>query len=635
MNKVLILIVLLLPLCGGAILFIVKRKILPIFFISASFLLAIFQTITFNEIITVDWEWIPGMRMGLYVDQVALILISLVTFISLLVHYFSTEYMKNEEGAFRYFAKLGLFVFSMIGLLIADHLILLFIFWELVGVSSYLLIGFWYKKEGISFSAKTTFMVNRVADASLLAGILLLFSQTGELSLAKMRYTDELFPPLLIVIGAFGKSAQFPFSGWLTRAMVGPTPVSALIHAATMVAAGVYLLFRFSPFIPQEIMMVMAIVGTITALYGGICALNQFDIKKILAYSTISQLGYMVIGIGVGAKDASLFHLITHAFFKAGLFLSAGSIIHYLHLVSKEDAQDIRFMGGLKKKLPWTFRSFLICGLALAGVPLFSGFLSKDAIIVGAWTWASEIGRWAYLIPDLALLTALLTAIYVGRTILLIFYGDCRTKLETRVFNESPRFYLPLIVLAIFSIWIFFDWNPMGHKFWLISFMEVGSKESSAFITNMTLVLSIVLVTAGLSLSYTLFKSGSSYSSSFQKLDKPKKSGGRLLFNGMYLTHLYTYVGRVSHSLSMSVSKIDENLIDPFLNFVAISSVVSSKVLALADRFVVDGPVNWIATFTAYLGRRLAGFSSRDLQIQLLWLMAVIILILLLTYLFN
>ena len=634
MSEWTMLMILMLPLIGGVVSFFLNVKWIPSVSVGVSFVLALILTLTSDDAIIKSWEWMPGMLVSVHIDKVTLILVSLVTLISLLVHVFSFKYMEGEDGFFRYYAKLGLFVFSMIGLLIVDHLILLFVFWELVGVSSYLLIGFWYSKENIPKSARMAFMVNRVTDACLLAGILLLFDQTGELSFLKMNETAAFMPSLLIAIGAFGKSAQFPFSGWLTKAMVGPTPVSALIHAATMVAAGVYLLFRFSPYIHQDVLIIIAVVGTITAFYGGICALNQFDIKKVLAYSTISQLGYMILGIGVGARDASLFHLITHAFFKAGLFLAAASIIHYLHQTSDKDAQDMRFMGGLRTRLPWTFRSFLICGLSLAGVPLFSGFLSKDAIIVAAWGWANELGTWAYLVPDLTLLTALLTAFYVGRTVLLVFYGDSRIKIRSISLNESNTFAVPLLILAVLSFWVFFNPNPIGHSHWLMSYWGGSEIVTSSFIINLALALSIVLVGAGLSLSYALFKPGASYTTVFHSMGEPKSFGGKLIFEGVYLTKMYELVGKSSFVLASFIKRIDASLIDPLLNAIAISSVVFSKVLGLVDRFIVDGPVNKIASFSSFIGRRLAGLSSRDLQTQLLWLMFFVILILGLIMLF-
>ena len=391
-----------------------------------AFAISLTLLLSFQHEEVIRWEWLPGFELSILVDSTGLLLTSLVTFIALLIQVFSAEYLKNDEGKNRYFSKLGLFITSMIGLLMADHLILLFIFWELVGLSSYLLIGFWYRKSGVSKSAMTAFLVNRVADAALLVGILLTYNEVGTLSISELKGTVSWIASFSLVIGAFGKSAQFPFSSWLIKAMVGPTPVSALIHAATMVAAGVYLLFRLAPILTPEVSVFIAIIGTVTAFYAALSAIAQFDLKRVLAYSTISQLGYMMLGIGVGAREAALFHLFTHAFFKAGLFLGAAAIIHHLQEMNSSDPQDMRTMGGLRNTMPVIFSAFIGCGMALAGLPLFSGFMSKDGILIGAWNFAIEAGGWAYLIPDVALITALLTAFYVGRMIILIFFGKAR-----------------------------------------------------------------------------------------------------------------------------------------------------------------------------------------------------------------
>lgn len=631
MNELLIILTLFIPLIGGCLAFLSKERagIIATGFLAISFVSSVIATLSIQETIAFRVEWLPGLEIGIVVDKVSLLVISLVTLISFLVHLFSIEYMRNEEGVSRYYAKLGLFVFSMIGLLLADHLILLFVFWELVGLSSYLLIGFWYHKKGIPASARTAFMVNRVADAALLGGILLLYQHTGSLFITELPNGLLFLPSILIAIGAFGKSAQIPFSGWLTKAMVGPTPVSALIHAATMVAAGVYLLFRMAPYLHQEALMVIAITGTATAFYGGLCALNQHDIKKVLAYSTISQLGYMMIGIGVGARDASIFHLLTHAFFKAGLFLGAASIIHYLHKVSAEDAQDMRFMGGLRKELPWTFRSYVFCGLALAGVPLFSGFMSKDGIIIAAWTWANEVGRWAYLVPDLALLTALLTAFYVGRMILLVFAGESRSETSINKSSSEPiPIFAPLLVLAVFSVWIFFDLNPLSHHGWVASFMGLTPIEASGFANGIVPLLSLILVLAGGALAFSFFKPGSNYSNAYAQLGNPGGVASGSIFQGLYLTQLYDKVGNGIFSLSQLAKTIDSRLIDGFVHLVGVGSVVFSKMLALVDRFLVDGPVNLSASLTSYVGRRFAAMSSRDTQTQLIWMLVIFILIL-------
>lgn len=628
-DQLLVLLILFLPLIGGLIGYFFKNtgRITSIFLVIA-FLLSVVQLITLEKQILFEWDWISTISLGIRVDKPAALLIVLVTFISLLVHVFSTEYMKEDKGDRRYFAKLGFFTFSMIGLLIADHLILLFVFWELVGLASYLLIGFWYTKEGVPASARMAFMVNRVADVALLGGILIL-NNTQTLNISEFNQTWLFLPSLLITIGAFGKSAQLPFSGWLTKAMVGPTPVSALIHAATMVAAGVYLLFRVAPFFPPLVLNIIALAGIFTAFYGAICALTQHDIKKVLAYSTISQLGYMVMGIGVGAGEASLFHLWTHGFFKAGLFLGAGSIIHFLHQSSKHDAQDMRSMGGLKSKLPWTYRSFLFCGLALSGLPFFSGFMSKEGIIMAAWSWAEEMGTWAYIVSDLAFITALLTAFYVGRMMLLIFWGESRVKVQTvATFIESKRVVIPLILLAAGSLWFFYSWNPMAHHSWLNIFIGSASITTDPFITISTTVISIVLAIGGLALAYFLFKPRTNYVKSYQDLPDPSSLGGKLIFNGFYFTRLYQGAGVAALRMGEALSFIDRRILDRALHLIAILGVILGKTVSILDRFVIDGIVNGVAWLSAAVGKRLAGVNARESQIQLIWLLIGVILIL-------
>ncbi|MEM6814888.1 MAG: NADH-quinone oxidoreductase subunit L [Bacteroidota bacterium] len=627
------LIIAILPFIGGLMGYFSsgKRTVFAITSTLISFLLTVYGIASFSGKLSFSSEWLNDFEIAILIDKTSLLLIALVTFISILVQVFSLEYMGEDPGKDRFYAKLGLFVFSMIGLLLADNLLLLFVFWELVGLSSYLLIGFWYEKKGVSQSARMAFMVNRVADAALLAGILLLYAETNDLSIASLSGNISFLPSLLIAIGAFGKSAQFPFSGWLTKAMVGPTPVSALIHAATMVAAGVYLLFRTAPYLHPHAMTVIAFVGIVTAFYGAVCAIIQFDVKKILAYSTISQLGYMAMGVGVGAMEASLFHLFTHAFFKAGLFLGAASIMHFLHKIHAKDAQDLRYMGGLKTRLPWTYRSFLICGSALAGLPFFSGFMSKDGILLGSWIFANDHGGWAYLIPDLGLITAMLTAFYVGRMIILIFWGEAKFMNGTAT-PEKNVVIIPLALLAMFSIWIFHDWNPMSHQGWMFSLLAITKGHVS--VGSLIPYLSILLAMAGIILAYSLFKPGTNYNSRITETHEPVSKSRNVVFHGFYLTHLYENVGKFFKSISQVSIQIDQKGIDPLLHFSAVSSVVFSKVLALIDRFIVDGPVNLVAYLSAYMGRRFAGLSSRDGQTQLGWLLLIVTLVLIYIQLF-
>lgn len=623
MDSWITIIMLVAPLVGGLLTYSAKIGIwVSAFGVLVTLAISLFLIFSVSEI-KGSIEWLPGYEVNYLVDRVSLILIALVSLISMLVHIFSFEYMSEDKGRDRYFLKLGFFTFSMIGLLIADHLILLFVFWELVGLASYLLIGFWYQKEGVPAAARLAFMVNRVADVALFIGILLL--NTSGLNMSEFGEEWMLLPSLLVAIGAFGKSAQLPFSGWLTKAMVGPTPVSALIHAATMVAAGVYLLFRVSPFMHEYALMVVAIVGTFTALYGGVCALMQHDIKKVLAYSTISQLGYMVMGVGVGAQSASLFHLFTHAFFKAGLFLGAGAIIHFMHHVIKEDAQDMRNMGGLRKQLPWTFRTFTVCALALAGVPLFSGFMSKEGIIIAGWNWASSVGTWAYLVPDIALITAFLTALYVGRMVLLVFWGQNRIKNRIAGYVEVAVIRLPLIVLAIGSFWIFYSWNPLSHESWIQRLLGIQTEVTDSFVSMIVAFLSVLMAFVGLMLAFSFFKPGSSYHQSYGQADGNRMP---LLSNGFFLNAAYTSIGKGIESLSAFTFWIDRKVIDRAIDMIGVVGVVFSKVIALVDRFIVDGPVNLIGYLSGIIGKMFAGLSSRDIQTQLAWLLAGIILIL-------
>ena len=640
---VLISLVVFLPLIGGIAGFLFNDKYRPVssFSVGVAFLCALYVLVSVDEAYLAKGDWLMNLQIGILVDKPSAILLTLVTFISLLVHLFSKEYMKDDSGRSRYFLKLGFFTFSMLGLLVADSLLLLFIFWELVGFSSYLLIGFWYDRKGISSSARVAFMVNRIADVSLLVGILILNAQGHSLFISEFKDIWLFLPSLLITIGAFGKSAQWPFSGWLTKAMVGPTPVSALIHAATMVAAGVYLLYRIAPVLPSDVTVIISVVGAVTAFYGAISAITQNDIKKILAYSTISQLGYMVIGTGVGAREASMFHLWTHAFFKAGLFLGAGVAIHYLHQLAKEnnqvfDPQDIRRMGGLKGRLPLTFLSFVVCGFALAGIPMFSGFLSKESIIYASLVWADQIGTWAYLVPDIALITVVITAFYIGRLIVLVFLGESRSNgiAKNFEFKENLPLQLPLLILATGSLWFFYGWNPLSHTSWLNQFFGSESSSNETYSSALTSLISITLSIGGMVLAYTLFKPGSNFSSSYSTTYQPVSFSGKLVFNGFYLTTVYQSIGNFFYSLSRSLIWIDTRVLDGIIHFFAVGGVVLSKGLYIIDRLIVDGFVNLISIVARALGKGLSGVHSDEIQWQIIWLLLALVLILSWTLLF-
>lgn len=623
-----ILLIVLLPMVGGflSIAEVLNSKRISTVFVTLSCLMSFYGLLNFEETV-VEWNWTSQLALSIRYDQVSAILLSLVTFISTLVHVFSIEYV-NDTGYHRYFLKLGFFTSSMLGLLIANHLVLFFICWELVGFASYLLIGYWYKKDKVVEDARHAFMINRIADVALFSGILILVA-TGQSTFSDLSQEWLFLPSLLVALGAFGKSAQLPFSGWLIRAMSGPTPVSALIHAATMVAAGVYLLARVGTALNESVLVLIATIGALTTLYGAICAVIQNDIKKVLAYSTISQLGYMVMGIGVGAGEASLFHLWTHAFFKAGLFLGAGAIIHSLSLLAKEknielDAQDIRMMGGMKSKLPWTYASFLVCSLALAGIPFFSGFMSKEGILIAAWSWAEQNGTWAYLIPDIGLITVMITAFYIGRLLVLVFIGTHRWEpLNANIrLSESWLIRTPLIFLAIGSLWFFYNTNPLSHSSYLALFLGKNVIKTDSFIATYAGGIAIFFAFGGLLLAYTFFRQGSTRS------ENSNSMGSKVVSSGFFLVPLYNRIGGGFHGVSIGVTLLEKGL-DRVLDLFAISMVVMAKLLAIFERLVVDGLVNFSAWFAQNFGRILSGVHARTAQAQLIWLLIGVVLILL------
>jgi len=442
-----------------------------------------------EEVIRVSFDWVDfgnvpllgpmTLTLGIMVDNLVATMLVVVTLVSALVHLFSIGYMQGDVRYGRYFAYLGIFSFSMLGIVVTDNLWMMYVAWELVGLSSYLLIGHWFEKKSASDAAKKAFIINRIGDIGMFTGIMIIFAtfQTFTFSEIFAGIAGGTLPMgsetwltvagILIFLGAVGKSAQFPLHVWLPDAMEGPTPVSALIHAATMVAAGVYLVARTFPMMTADALMFIAYVGAITAFVSATIAIAQNDIKKVLAYSTVSQLGYMVMGLGVGAYTAGYFHLVTHAMFKAGLFLGSGSVIYAMHHALHHagdhhtDPQDIRNMGGLGKKMPVTFWTFLIYTLAISGVPLTSGFLSKDEILAGTLAYGSLTGH--YLIPIVGFLVAGLTAFYMFRIVITAFLGTHKDERRLDSIHESPlSMTIPLIIFAVLSFFAFYSFNPFG-----------------------------------------------------------------------------------------------------------------------------------------------------------------------------
>jgi len=408
-----------------------------------------------------EWEWLPlisetfgeiSLKISFYCDPISVMMLVVISVIAFFVNIYSVGYMKEDDSAGRFFSLLSLFAFSMLGLVVATNLIQIYIFWELVGISSYLLIGFWYYKPSAVAASKQAFILTRFADSFFLLGILLLgfllnsfdFSKWNNpqiLSIVNMTVSHKWLAvaSVFVFIGAWGKSAMFPLHIWLPNAMEGPTPVSSIIHSATMVVAGVYLTARLFPFFASigTVLEVAAFIGAFTALFAAIIACTQKDIKRILAYSTLSQLGYMMFALGVGGYTASMFHVFTHAFFKCMLFLIAGSVIHSVHSNSLDE------MGGLRKKMPFAYFSCLIACLAIAGVPPFSGFWSKDEILLSAYAAGN------YTVFITGLLTGGLTAFYMFRMFFLAFHGKARNEHAAAHAHEDPWMTFPIVVLAI------------------------------------------------------------------------------------------------------------------------------------------------------------------------------------------
>ena len=437
--------------------------------------------------------------MGFFLDNMTAVMLLMVTGTASLIHLFSTYYMKGDSGGYgRFFVYMSLFTSAMLGLVLADNLLMIFIFWELMGFCSYSLIGFYNKKEKAGMASIKAFMTTRVGDVFFLLGILAVWSVVGSVSIPDIYEAIALnkfdglygafgiplatFAAICIFLGTIGKSAQFPLQVWLPDAMMGPTPCSALIHAATMVAAGVYLSLRMYPLMELGgLTTFIAYTGAITAFGAATIALIQTDLKAVLAYSTISQLGYMVLGIGVGSYNAAFMHLITHAVFKACLFLSAGSVIHSLHdHHTHAHVQEMTRMGGLKKKMPFTFLAMMFCTLAIAGVPLFSGFVSKDRILGDAlyWGFMQNNPLTHGLVPILGFTAAILTAFYMFRMMFLTFFKEPRDKElfdHTHEEKLSINRNVPLLILSVFTLGFWFSGSLTGQG--LVKFTSLENKD--------------------------------------------------------------------------------------------------------------------------------------------------------------
>lgn len=583
--------------------------------VSAVSSLLLFFTLPSGSSYLIQFTWFQAgeysFNGNLELNRLSILMMPLISVISFLIHVYSVGYMAGDSGIRRYFAMMGFFTFSMLGIVLSDNLLMIFMFWELVGFSSYLLIGHWLEKPAAAKAAQKAFIFNRIGDAGFLVGLMIIWANTQNFDLHNLLLQPEIYSwqtaaTLLIFCGVIGKSAQLPLFTWLPDAMEGPTPVSALIHAATMVAAGVFLLARVFPLFTPEALNVVAITGIVTALLAALCALNQFDIKKILAYSTISQLGLMVTAVGVGSENAAILHLFTHAFFKACLFLGSGVIIHALRHASmktheKFDVRDIRNLGGLRKKLPVTFITFLIAGASLAGIPFFSGFISKDTIFTQVWLWSGEALSWQWLILISVFIVSAITVLYTFRMIWFVFLAK-ESKPNLLVTEAPVIMRVPLIVLAIASIWLLISLNPFGASGWFTLLM--GGLQHSNWVT----LLSTGVVLMSLLIAWFLYVS------------KNKLVSSTLFQNGLRVDSLYKKViEQPTIGLAAITETVDRKWIDGVLHFMVYAQVSLAHVLAWFDTYIVDGSVNataWVAGATGSLTR---SFQSGKIQLYIFW----------------
>ncbi|BBI36212.1 NADH-quinone oxidoreductase subunit L [Cohnella abietis] len=547
----------------------------------------------------IDWLHIGNLKLGagFEVTNVTALMLVIVTLVGFLVNLYSQGYMKNDERISTFFAYVALFTSSMLGLVLSDNLLTFYMFWELVGVCSFLLVGFWYQKPAAKAAAKKAFIVTRIGDLGLLIAILLLFwympghaldfttihnvfdTQTGTIATG-----ITTLIALLIFLGAIGKSGQFPLHVWLPDAMEGPTPISALIHAATMVAAGVFLVVRtFDIFHASEVAMnTVAIVGAFTAIFAATIGLVQNDIKRILAYSTVSQLGYMMLALGVGSVTGAMFHLLTHAFFKALLFLGAGSVIHSVH------TQDIREMGGLGSKMKITAWTFGIGALALSGIPPFSGFWSKDAILTAAFDKQP-------ILFIVGVVAAFFTALYMARLFFLVFLGKPREGQQAK--ESSSVMTIPLIVLAVLAVVAGFIETPFNGWFghWLL-----GGKEEHS-VSGVVMVISSAVGLLGLYIGWLTYIKGTirrdSVSSRFPGLVT-------LLERKYYIDELYHFV-----------------FVKPLQGL--------GKALEFFDEYIVDGAVRLSGYSVSALGRLNTRLQNGQVQAYALTALIGLVIVLL------
>jgi NADH-quinone oxidoreductase subunit L len=616
----------------------------------------------------IDWLNL-GTRVipaGILLDHLTIVMLVVVTLVSALVYLFSIGYMHGDVRYGRYFSYLLLFTTSMLGLVLANNLLVLYIFWELVGLSSYLLIGHWFERDAAAKAALKAFITTRIGDVGMFFAILLIYFHLGTfdyeavfqaVATGTLAGKIRMLAGLGIFFGAMGKSAQFPLHVWLPDAMEGPTPISALIHAATMVAAGVYLVGRLFLIFDPTVLLIIAYVGCFTAVIGATMAVVMDDMKKVLAYSTISQLGYMMLGLGVGSYVAGLFHLTTHASFKALLFLGSGSVIHAL------GTQSMREMGGLRRKMPVTTVTFLIGTLAISGCPFFAGFYSKDAIIGSALAFGLHHPQHLVLFV-LSVLTAGLTAFYMFRLFFKTFAGAPRDQEKFHHAHESPLVMtIPLVILAFFSMvsgyggW-FQKYNPLpeistyrtqvaaeqarhalsvpsssletnGHTAAVKPLAEheregmAEEKELEHRAHLGAMVGSTVLGALGVLLAYLMFYKRRLSSAALIKRFRPIYT---MLSNKYYMDDFYHAVlVRTLHAVVWVIGAFDKYVIDGLVNFSGLATRFASWCIGVFDNIAVDGAVNRTAWTTGFLGEILSFTQTGRIRNYLLFIVLGIV----------
>ncbi|RCH56898.1 NADH-quinone oxidoreductase subunit L [Mucilaginibacter hurinus] len=593
---------------------------------------------------------------GIWLNNLSVMMLGLVSLIALPVHIYSIAYMHHDARFNRYFTYLSFFCFSMLALVVVDSLILFYAFWELVGFSSYLLIGFWFTREAAVQANKKAFIMNRIGDVGLLAAIIILFSHFHTFDMVALFGEDGLVAnaaifnhlwiapnsnlPVawhyVVYAGIFlavaAKSAQFPLHSWLPDAMEGPTSVSALIHAATMVAAGVFLLGRVYPLFTAEELDAFAIIGCFTAFMAATIALTQNDLKRILAYSTISQLGFMVMAMGVGAYQSSLFHLVTHAFFKCLLFLAAGVVIHEMQHIKEENKLDINpqsilYMGGLSGKLPVTCIAAIIGAMALIGLPGTSGYLSKDSILIQAFEWSDSKGAYFKLVPITALITALLTAFYVTRLIAKVFFGDFKLSLvnpnlKFHISDGGWNYVLPLIALALCSLFPLFSSNWLQYEdSWLFEGLgKIGYADTESVYHSLipgVLTASSLVVIATAFFLYIRSKASAHSGPLF-----------RVSYNEWYVDKDYNkFVVQGVLLLSNALYWFDRNIIDGIINLFSSITKALAALSAWADRYIVDGVIYLLTVLVRRTGNFVRMFQVGRVQYYLYSMLAAVLIL--------